>query len=227
MASSLVALRVATPADFDDILAVVNDASIKYKGVIPDDAWKEPYMPADELRHQIDEAKVVFHVAALLADATEGGDKKGLIVGVMGIQERTPDPSSAAALPDGSDPTVTLIRHAYVRTRWQGRGIGRALLEALIAQPKSGPLLLGTWTAGEWAVRFYERNGFELVDGDSLQGEGKGTEKDRLLRLYWFCDAAGVDSTTDPYRKKQMPVQHLCRLSALHCTSMVRILIPA
>ena len=97
---------------------------------------------------------------------------------------------------------MTLIRHAYVRTRWQGRGIGRELLESLIAQPKSGPLLLGTWTAGDWAVRFYERNGFRLVDEPAKGGEG--TEKNRLLRLYWFCDAEGVDSTTDPYRKKQM-----------------------
>ena len=176
MASGIVTLRLATPDDEPEILAVINDASIKYKGAIPEDAWKEPYMPAEELRHQITDAGIVFHVACLASD--NGDDKAGLIVGVMGIQPRTPDKTSAAALSDGSDPSVTLIRHAYVRTRWQGRGIGRELLESLIAQPKSGPLLLGTWTAGDWAVRFYERNGFRLVDEPAK--EGQGAEKDRL-----------------------------------------------
>jgi hypothetical protein len=38
------------------------------------------------------------------------------------------------------------------------------------------PLLVGTWAAAEWAIRFYERNGFELVPPD---------EKDRLLATYW------------------------------------------
>lgn len=40
----------------------------------------------------------------------------------------------------------------------------------------SRPLLVGTWAAATWAVRFYEKHGFRLVTPD---------EKDRLLRRYW------------------------------------------
>jgi len=70
---------------------------------------------------------------------------------------------------------ATLIRHAYVRTASQGSGIGRALM-AELTRDATGPLLVGTWAAAEWAIRFYERNGFRLVTPQ---------EKDRLLSTYW------------------------------------------
>ena len=37
-------------------------------------------------------------------------------------------------------------------------------------------ILIGTWTAAEWAISFYEKNGYILVSDE---------EKDRLLRKYW------------------------------------------
>jgi len=42
------------PSDFDSILKVVNDAAQAFKGVIPDDRWKEPYMSAAELKKEIE-----------------------------------------------------------------------------------------------------------------------------------------------------------------------------
>src|SRR5437867_13283169 len=70
---------------------------------------------------------------------------------------------------------VTLIRHAYVRTAHQARGNGGALLK-FFADQTTGPLLVGTWAAAEWAIRFYERHGFRLVSP---------AEKDQLLTTYW------------------------------------------
>ena len=70
---------------------------------------------------------------------------------------------------------VALIRHAYTRTKSQSRGIGRALL-AHVRRQTDRPLLVGTWAAATWAVRFYERAGFKLILGE---------EKDALLRRYW------------------------------------------
>jgi GNAT superfamily N-acetyltransferase len=100
-----------------------------------------------------------------------GWDESGTLIGIMGIQHAR---------------DVTLIRHAYVRTAHQGRGIGGALL-TFLAEQTTGPLLVGTWAAADWAIRFYERHGFELVSP---------AEKDRLLSTYW----------TIPSRQKETSV---------------------
>ena len=70
---------------------------------------------------------------------------------------------------------MSLIRHAYVRTAKRQKGIGGRLLDVLRVQT-SRPLLVGTWAAATWAVRFYEKHGFRLVTPD---------EKDALLKKYW------------------------------------------
>src|SRR4030042_2013525 len=98
-------IRKCKKTDFEEIYAIINDSAVAYKGVIPSDRWKEPYMPREELRHQIDDG-VVFY----------GYEEDGKLVGVMGIQ-------------DVQD--VTLIRHSYVRTANRGQGIGGKLLARL------------------------------------------------------------------------------------------------
>jgi GNAT superfamily N-acetyltransferase len=118
------------------MLAIINDAALAYRGVIPDDRWQEPYMTRDYLRHEID-AGVVFW----------GYEEQSSLLGMMGIQEVQ---------------DVTLIRHAYVRTASRGKGIGGELLAHLKTLTKR-PTLVGTWAAANWAVRFYEKHGFRLV----------------------------------------------------------------
>lgn len=152
-------IRPCTDADFDAILAIVNDGAQAYRGIIPSDRWKEPYMPADELRHEI-ASGVSF----------SGAEAGGSLVGVMGTQP----------IDD-----VILIRHAYVQSKMQKRGVGSDLLAHLISRAPR-PVLLGTWKAARWAVRFYEKNGFGLVEGD---------EKDRLLRKYWDIPERQVETS--------------------------------
>ena len=125
------------PSDFDAILKVINDAAQAYKGVIPDDRWKEPYMSAEELKEEI-EAGVRFF----------GWVEGGHLLGVTGIQ----------ALQD-----TTLIRHAYVLPGYQRQGIGTKLLEYLIGLAETLEILVGTWVDATWAIRFYEKRGFKLV----------------------------------------------------------------
>src|SRR4030095_7174696 len=48
-------IRLAAPADFDAIFAIVNSAAQAYRGVIPADRWHEPYMDARELESEIAE----------------------------------------------------------------------------------------------------------------------------------------------------------------------------
>jgi GNAT superfamily N-acetyltransferase len=146
-------------ADFEPMLAIINAAATAYAGVIPAHRYQVPYMPANELRAEI-AAGVRFW----------GWYDEGRLVGVMGIQ-------------DVDD--VTLIRHAYVQPDSQGRGIGAALLAHLMGLARP-PVLVGTWAAASWAVRFYERHGFELVTPQ---------EKDRLLRRYWHIPERQVETS--------------------------------
>jgi len=142
-------IRRCRDDDRGAILAIVNAAAQAYRGVIPADQWHEPYMPAEELDREI-AAGVAFW----------GYEAEGMLLGVMGIQ------------PVGD---VQLIRHAYVSPASQGAGVGGALLQHLQSSADR-PMLVGTWAAAEWAIRFYERHGFELVSP---------ARKDDLLRTYW------------------------------------------
>jgi len=126
-----------SPSDFDAILNVVDEAAQAYKGIIPADRWREPYMPATELREEITEG-VEFY----------GWKENGILIGVMGIQ-RVRD--------------VTLIRHAYVLTNHQRSGIGAKLLKRLLSLVRTENVFVGTWEAACWAIRFYEKHGFRLA----------------------------------------------------------------
>jgi GNAT superfamily N-acetyltransferase len=148
------------PSEFDAILNVVNDAAQAYKGVIPQDRWKEPYMPVSELKQEIEDG-VEFY----------GWKENNVLAAVMGIQLVN---------------DVTLIRHAYVLTAYQRRGIGEKLLEHLMGLTRTSTVLVGTWEAAYWAVRFYEKHGFTLVPSE---------EKDRLLRKYWDIPERQIETS--------------------------------
>ena len=129
-------IRKAAEADFDAILAIINDAARAYRGVIPPDRWHEPYMSADELAREIADG-VAFWVA----------EQDGRVAGVMGMQDKG---------------DVTLVRHAYVASTTQRSGIGTTLLRNVEALAEK-PILIGTWAAASWAIEFYVRNGFRVV----------------------------------------------------------------
>lgn len=142
-------IRRCDERDFEVIWAIINDGAQAYEGVIPANCWTEPYMSREKLRHEMDEGVVFW-----------GYEEGGTVIGVMGIQPVQ---------------DVTLIRHAYVRTASQKRGIGAQLL-AHLREIANGAVLIGTWADAVWAIRFYERHGFQLVGSE---------EKDRLLKKYW------------------------------------------
>jgi GNAT superfamily N-acetyltransferase len=128
-------IRPCGQDEFETIYEIVNDAAQVYRGVIPADRWKEPYMPRHELAQEIQEGVRFW------------GYWDEELVGVMGIQ-------------DVQD--VTLIRHAYVRTARGRQGIGGQLLSHLLTQA-SRPILIGTWADAHWAIRFYQKHGFRVV----------------------------------------------------------------
>lgn len=152
-------IRPCDRKDFDSIYSIINEAARVYRGVIPEDRWKEPYMSRDELQHEIDEGVIFW-----------GYQEGAELVGVMGIQHVQ---------------DVTLIRHAYIRPANQNQGVGGKLLSELRNQTNRR-ILIGTWAAAVWAIRFYEKNGFRLVSP---------REKDRLLKKYWSIPERQVETS--------------------------------
>jgi GNAT superfamily N-acetyltransferase len=141
------------------ILAIVNAAAEAYRGVIPADRWREPYMPRREL-----DAEIATGVRFW------GYEADGALVGIMGIQPVR---------------DVDLIRHAYVAPASQRRGAGGALLEHF-ARATTRRMLVGTWAAADWAIRFYRRHGFELVSPEC---------KTALLKAYWTIPERQIEAS--------------------------------
>jgi GNAT superfamily N-acetyltransferase len=141
------------------ILAIVNAAAEVYRGVIPADRWHEPYMPSAELDTELG-AGVEFW----------GYEQGGALAGVMGLQPVL---------------DVDLIRHAYILPGQQRQGIGTALLKHLRSM-SARPMLVGTWAAADWAIRFYRRHGFELVSPE---------RKTALLKTYWSIPERQIETS--------------------------------
>jgi GNAT superfamily N-acetyltransferase len=152
-------IRRCDDRDFETIWTIINDGAQAYKGIIPDDRWTDPYMSREKLQHEID-AGVAFW----------GYEDSGHLAGVMGIQEVQ---------------DVILIRHAYVRTSSQKRGIGAGLLSHLRSLA-GAPVLIGTWADAAWAIHFYERYGFKIVGPN---------EKVLLLKKYWTVPERQIETS--------------------------------
>ena len=65
-----------TKKEISSILNVINDAALKYKGIIPDNCWHEPYMSEQELVNEFNDGVHMF-----------GYNQNNRLVGVMGIQK--------------------------------------------------------------------------------------------------------------------------------------------
>ena len=152
-------IRCCDERDFELIWSIINDGARAYEGVIPPDCWTEPYMSLDKLRAEMEHGVTFW-----------GYQESETLQGVMGIQPVQ---------------DVTLIRHAYVRTDSQKQGIGGRLLSHLCKLAR-GPVLIGTWAAAVWAIRFYEKHGFHVVTPE---------QKERLLQRYWNVPERQVETS--------------------------------
>lgn len=159
MVSAMENIRLCREDETTAVLEIINAAAEAYRGIIPADRWHEPYMPAAELDAET-AAGVLFW----------GFELEGRLAGVMGIQ-----PVQG----------IHLIRHAYVLPGFQRSGAGGALLDHLRSRTP-GTLLVGTWTAATWAIRFYERHGFRTVSDEA---------RDRLLRTYWTIPERQIETS--------------------------------
>ena len=153
-------IRRCEQSDFQQIWDIINDGAQSYKGFIPADCLEEPYMSKGKLQHEIEQG-VEFWAY----------EESGTLLAVMGRQNVE---------------DVALIRHAYVRSRSQKQGLGGYLLSHL-RTVASSPMLVGTWTDATWAIKFYEKHGFEPVSQE---------EKIRLLRKYWTVPDRQIETSS-------------------------------
>ena len=123
-------------ADISKILHIINEASLKYKGIIPDNCWKEPYMSKQELISEFNDGVRMY-----------GYHNNNKLIGVIGVQKVK---------------DVILIRHTYTLSSYQGKGAGSTLLEYLLKKYKNSRLLVGTWKNASWAIQFYKKFDFIL-----------------------------------------------------------------
>ena len=149
-----------TKSDISNILVVINDAALKYKGIIPNNCWHEPYMTEQKLVNEFTNGVRMF-----------GYEKNNILVGVMGIQKLK---------------NITLIRHAYTLTSYQGTGIGKSLLQYLLEINQSTCLLVGTWREAIWAIHFYEKFGFVLHTKKKTV---------QLLKKYWKISSNQIENS--------------------------------
>ncbi len=152
-------IRKCRADEAGQILEIVNTAAEAYRGVIPDDCWREPYMSADQLDREI-AAGVAFW----------GREVDGRLAGVMGVQPVK---------------DVELIRHAYVLPVCQGAGIGGSMLDNLKGRAR-GRMLVGTWAAATWAIRLYQRRGFQLVSPERTP---------EVLSTYWTISPRQIETS--------------------------------
>jgi GNAT superfamily N-acetyltransferase len=163
-------IRKLTKGDFQDILSVVNNAALAYKDKIPVDRWKEPYMSDQELAEEI-RSGVQFY----------GFTEKDVLVAVMGIQHVN---------------DVTLVRHAYTLKSHQRKGLGEELLKYLLPLAATSRILVGTWETAPWAIKFYQKHGFELLSRE---------ETNKLLKKYWCIPERQVETSVVLEYKRQKP----------------------
>lgn len=140
-------IKKITDQDSEKILEVINQAAIVYKGKIPINCWKEPYMHVQELKEDIN-GRVQFY----------GYLENSHLIAVMAIQPVK---------------DVTLIRHAYTIPSRQREGKGEFLLNHLLNLAETRRVLVGTWESTPWAIKFYQKHGFKLLSREETNNQLK------------------------------------------------------
>jgi N-acetylglutamate synthase-like GNAT family acetyltransferase len=150
-------IRTCRMDEIERIFTIVNEAAKVYEGSIPPDCYRQPYMSLEELKHEM--KRVIFF----------GWEENGQLIGVMGLE-----------LSKG----VSLIRHAYVLPGFQSKGIGSQLLKYILVRSTTSRLMVGTWAAATWAIDFYKKHGFSLMNN-----------KEDLLSTYWEIPPRQIETS--------------------------------
>ena len=130
-------IRECSPRDLEVIHGIINEAAKAYEPVLPPHVYHDPQMTMDELRQEMKRVSFLAY------------EEEGHVLGVMGY-EFVED--------------VALIRHAYTRAEFQGRGIGTLLLtrieDTIANSNRATRIIIGTYSKASWAISFYQKQGY-------------------------------------------------------------------
>jgi hypothetical protein len=68
----------------------------------------------------------------------------------------------------------------------------------VLKEKAASHVLIGTWAAATWAIRFYEQHDFAIVTP---------VEKDRLLRKYWTISERQIETSVVLAEQKWFEVE--------------------
>ena len=142
------------------LLAIVNAAAQAYRGVIPADRWHEPYM-----------SRVRSSTRRSRPASCSGGTRPRASWWASWACSRCAT-STSSVMPTSR------------RSSRGGGSAGRCSLHLLGASTRR--TLVGTWAAAAWAIRFYERHGFEPV------GAARTAQ---LLKAYWTIPERQIETS--------------------------------
>jgi ribosomal protein S18 acetylase RimI-like enzyme len=167
-----VLLRECTPADLDDLLEISFQTF---------DQTFRPLNSPETMQAYLEAAFTPGKIAAELAEPRssfyflyQGGD----LAGYLKLNE-------AGAQTDLNDPASIEVERIYVSSPFQGKGLGRVLIEKAISlarQASKQYLWLGVWQKNAPAIAFYKRMGFKRFATHSFM-MGAERQTDDLMRL--------------------------------------------
>ncbi|MEM1027228.1 MAG: N-acetyltransferase [Planctomycetota bacterium] len=135
----------------------------------------------EQLSAQLEETRSEAYFTSVMARdtvlvATVNGQLIGYIqLGDVGTNVRgvTPGPNDQA------------VHALYVHADHQGRGVGRALMDAAFAHPRlraCDHVFIDVWEENQRALSFYQRYGFAAVGTCDVTANGKVIGQDLVLR---------------------------------------------
>lgn len=132
-------------------------------------AYMEKAFHPENFKSEIDNPKSEFWLT----------ENKGELIGYFKI-------NYAGAQTDLNDEKGLEIERIYVSQNWQGKGIGKLMIEKVgeIAKSKNIKYIwLGVWDQNPKAVKFYEREGFKKF-GTHIFTIGSVDQADYMMRKY-------------------------------------------
>ena len=123
---------------------------------------------------------VGYFRSAMLTDTILVSEEGGRLVGYVQLSEVRAKPQNAP-LPTKQDQAINAL---YVHPEFQGRGHGRALMDAAFRHPRlreARNVYIDVWPQNERALALYRKYGFEAVGVSAVMVGGEPAGHDLVL----------------------------------------------